>query len=498
MSEKEKIEIKYDIKKEVHQLLGKGAFFSVFEGRASKYKNDKLINDNEIIALKEISKDSDEEKLNSIYNELIVSTRLKNDNIVKLIECIDIDNKSYIAYEYCNGGDLRKYMDYFKNFDEELIQVIMSQIVNGLSELFQKDVVHHDIKPENILLKLFYNEENLTPESMEKYQIIKGILKSEEDRKKSEKNYVKNNLINNMYYNANKNMNRININNNYMMNINNNYQNQFNQNNFCPANNNNNPTIYYNNMINQNNFYMNNNTYYNNLNNNNYMNNNYYMNNNNNINNNNMNININNINNNNINDIKKEVELHFKESDFIKILKDLTEYKLSDFGLSKLRSEIRKQNIRGSLLYMSPELIKINSNLTDIENRKIDIWSLGVLAYELFFGKRPFEAFSLEELSQMYERGIYLINLNWTKEKKISKEFFLFLNMCLQKDPEKRANVLDLKKCDFLNLNVDYLEKMDQKEFKAYLKDTVLIKENQEGTVFSISINKNYAEELKK
>ena len=147
---------------------------------------------------------------------------------------------------------------------------------------------------------------------------------------------------------------------------------------------------------------------------------------------------------------------------------------------------------------MSPELIKINSNLTDIENRKIDIWSLGVLAYELFFGKRPFEAFSLEELSQMYERGIYLINLNWTKEKKISKEFFLFLNMCLQKDPEKRANVLDLKKCDFLNLNVDYLEKMDQKEFKAYLKDTVLIKENQEGTIFSISINKNYAEELEK
>ena len=104
---------------------------------------------------------------------------------------------------------------------------------------------------------------------------------------------------------------------------------------------------------------------------------------------------------------------------------------------------------------MSPELFKIDSNLTDIENRKLDIWALGILAYELFFGKRPFEAFSLDELSQMFDRGIYFIDLNLTKEKKISKEFFIFLNKCLQKDPINRANILELKECDFLNFNID-------------------------------------------
>ena len=149
-------------------------------------------------------------------------------------------------------------------------------------------------------------------------------------------------------------------------------------------------------------------------------------------------------------------------------------------------------------MWQSVIYVKTDSNLTDIENRKLDIWALGVLAYELFFGKRPFEAFSLEELSQMYERGLYQIDLSCTKEKKISKEFFLFLNKCLQKDPEKRANVLELKKSDFLNLNVDFLDKMNQTEFKAYLKDTVRTKNNQDGTIFYISINKNYAEEIKK
>ena len=589
MSENEKTEIKYDIKKEINQLIGKGAFSSVYKGKASKYRNGKLANDNEIIALKEIPINLDQETLASISNEIIISTKLKNDNIVRMIEWVDIQGKSYIAYEYCNGGDLRKYMDYFKTFDEGLIQTIMSQIVNGLSELFQKDVVHHDIKPENILLKLFYNEDNLSPESMKKYQKIKDILKYKEERPNIEENFFNNNnaqiqqvnnyqtninninnniypnnpnninnqgnmnnnnnmnnfmnnnsMYNNMNWNTNINMNMnnntFNNNNNYLMNANNNNcQNQLYQKNYYSANNFNNPAINYNNnLINQNNFCMNNNNYNNNMNNNtNYMNNNNFMNNNNinNINNmnNNMNINIdnnmnindnmninnwnNNINNNNFNNINNnnnymnaissannnnEKNFYFKEGDFINILKDSTEYKLSDFGLSKLKNEIKKRNLCGSPLYMSPELFKTDSNLTDIENRKLDIWALGVLAYELFFGKRPFEAFSLEELSQMYERGLYQIDLSCTKEKKISKEFFLFLNKCLQKDPEKRANVLELKKSDFLNLNVDFLDKMNQTEFKAYLKGTVRTKNNQDGTIFYISINKNYAEEIKK
>ena len=193
MSENEKTEIKYDIKKEINQLIGKGAFSSVYKGKASKYRNGKLANDNEIIALKEIPINLDQETLASISNEIIISSRLKNDNIVRMIDCVDIRGKSYIAYEYCNGGDLRKYMDYFKTFDEGLIQTIMSQIVNGLSELFQKDVVHHDIKPENILLKLFYNEDNLSPESMKKYQKIKDILKYKEERPNIEENFFNNN-----------------------------------------------------------------------------------------------------------------------------------------------------------------------------------------------------------------------------------------------------------------------------------------------------------------
>jgi serine/threonine protein kinase len=145
---------------------------------------------------------------------------------------------------------------------------------------------------------------------------------------------------------------------------------------------------------------------------------------------------------------------------------------------------------------MSPELFKMDSNITDIENRKLDIWALGILAYELFFGKRPFEAFSLDELSQMFEKGNYQIDLSLTKEEKISKEFFIFLTKCLQKDPINRANILELKNSDFLNLNIDFLEKMNSIEFENFLKDSAKIRKKDDKTIFIININEDYSKIL--
>ena len=683
---------------EIGQMIGKGAFSSVYKGKLITKKNNTKVKE-EIIALKQIPIDIDEETTRSINNEIIISSKLNNINIVRMIGLPEFKRDRYIAYEYCNGGDLRKYMDYFGAFDESLIQRIMMQLVNGLSELFQKDVVHHDIKPENILIKLCYELEN--PEKNKNFQIINELLKNKKNKKNpslinndvnnhglipnnnQNPNFINfnNNVPNNMYNNMN-NMMNMNTNNMYNnmnnnpMNMNNNTipmnnnvmgnntammdMNNFTLNNMNTMNNNLNPNMmqnmynntnqyqfqnnlnnnnnnninpnYNNNFVNQNNGYLNNNTMnnnipinntmngnmnnntmnsnipinntmngnmnnntmnsnmnnntmntnipinntmntnmpnnnivntnipnnninnniYNNINNeiynnnlcNNTMNNNFNNNNmfNNNINNNtnmimpnnnvnnlnnvtnnsmynnNINNNINNnnnnqniisnniINNNNLNcmqaeTINKDIKpkniinnLGFRESDFLKILKESTEYKLSDFGLSKLKSEIYKRNLCGSPLYMSPELFKIDSKLSDIENKKVDIWALGILAYELFFGKRPFEAFSIEELSQMHERGFYFIDLESTKEKKISKEFFKFLNRCLQKDPKKRANVLELKKGDFLNMDVDSSDKMDQAQFEKYLG----IKTKNNSSLFQISINLDYDEEFTK
>ena len=59
--------------------------------------------------------------------------------------------------------------------------------------------------------------------------------------------------------------------------------------------------------------------------------------------------------------------------------------KICDFGWS-ISSKAMRQTFCGTPLYVSPELLKRKSY-----NNKIDVWSVGVLTYELLFGRVPFE-----------------------------------------------------------------------------------------------------------
>src|SRR5262249_47563912 len=67
--------------------------------------------------------------------------------------------------------------------------------------------------------------------------------------------------------------------------------------------------------------------------------------------------------------------------------------KILDFGLAKLASEGTGQGMTeagqavGTVLYMSPEQLRGQA-----VNQRSDLWSLGVLAYELLSGVAPFQA----------------------------------------------------------------------------------------------------------
>ncbi|MFA7230049.1 MAG: protein kinase [Victivallaceae bacterium] len=70
--------------------------------------------------------------------------------------------------------------------------------------------------------------------------------------------------------------------------------------------------------------------------------------------------------------------------------------KLTDFGIAKtIDSEMTiSSDIMGSPAYMSPEAF-VNASKSD---QRSDIFSLGVLAYELFTGSKPFKGFTVTEI----------------------------------------------------------------------------------------------------
>jgi hypothetical protein len=169
--------------------------------------------------------------------------------------------------------------------------------------------------------------------------------------------------------------------------------------------------------------------------------------------------------NNSQNNQNNNIEKPMNRDEILKILKK-ARFKLSDFGLSKLKPNDSNRNEEanrcGSPLYMSPELFLMETSLMTVEDQKVDIWALGVLAYEMFYGRRPFEAGSIDQLSRMYAKGKYYLcseELNKVENniiikkiyKTISKEFVEFLNLCLQKNPKERATAVELTKTDFYN-----------------------------------------------
>jgi serine/threonine-protein kinase len=112
--------------------------------------------------------------------------------------------------------------------------------------------------------------------------------------------------------------------------------------------------------------------------------------------------------------------------------------KMLDFGISKAmrsRPEEKKltgQAVLGSPVYMSPEQLR---NAKDIDARA-DIWSIGIVAYELLSGKPPFDGDGVGEIfAAILEKDpVPLHSVNWRLPPEISD----IIAKCLQRKPEDR------------------------------------------------------------
>ena len=138
--------------------IGKGAFSKVY--LATK------IDTGERFAIKRIDKSFVNDKRYKKYlnNEIFILNNTKHENIIKYEGMKSTMNYLYLIFEYCNGGDLHsclsKYMDkYNKPFPEEIVQYIMKQIISGFVYLHGRQILHRDIKLENILVN-FKSEED--------------------------------------------------------------------------------------------------------------------------------------------------------------------------------------------------------------------------------------------------------------------------------------------------------------------------------------------------
>lgn len=91
--------------------------------------------------------------------------------------------------------------------------------------------------------------------------------------------------------------------------------------------------------------------------------------------------------------------------------------KLADFGWSNfLRPDTTRTTFCGTLDYLAPEMCQGGHH----HDHMVDIWSIGVLVYELLTGKSPFapkDASKLKDIERMTQQNIlvnfYIYNFNF-------------------------------------------------------------------------------------
>src|SRR5206468_3680911 len=131
---------------------------------------------------------------------------------------------------------------------------------------------------------------------------------------------------------------------------------------------------------------------------------------------------------------QQSVDRFTREIAILMVLADDT-LKLTDFGIAKDLdvTQLTEANCTvGTASYMSPEQCRGERNLT----YKSDLYSLGVVLYELLTGKKPFVADSVMDMFMMHVKGTFARPAHLIVD--IPKWLDTLVCQMLEKKPEQR------------------------------------------------------------
>lgn len=123
--------------------IGKGSYATVWKGRVES--------GDEAVAVKVISRQTITETA-QLRQEVEVLRRISHPNIVRFRDLKKSAAHYYLVLEYCAGGDLSQFVKTQGHVAEETARGFLTQIAAGLCVLHRENVLHRDLKPQNILL----------------------------------------------------------------------------------------------------------------------------------------------------------------------------------------------------------------------------------------------------------------------------------------------------------------------------------------------------------
>lgn len=138
-----KVSVEMFGKYQIQERIGRGSFATVYKARH--------VDLGRLAAIKVLDSNSDVTTLQRFQREARSIASMNHSNIIQIYDIGEEFGRLYIAMEYVDGGTLSKILKTASLSLEQKIKIAI-QIADGLQHAHEHNIIHRDIKPDNILM----------------------------------------------------------------------------------------------------------------------------------------------------------------------------------------------------------------------------------------------------------------------------------------------------------------------------------------------------------
>lgn len=131
---------------EINEIIGGGGMANVYLAR------DTILNRNVAIKVLRLEYANDDEFIARFRREAHSATSLSHPNIVNIYDVGEEENIYYMVMEHVDGMTLKQYIQTYGPVEVDDAVGITEQITAAIIHAHENDIVHRDIKPQNILI----------------------------------------------------------------------------------------------------------------------------------------------------------------------------------------------------------------------------------------------------------------------------------------------------------------------------------------------------------
>ncbi|QPC46300.1 Stk1 family PASTA domain-containing Ser/Thr kinase [Mangrovibacillus cuniculi] len=130
----------------IEKMIGGGGMANVY------LAHDMILDRDVAVKILRFDSSNEEEFIKRFQREAQAATSLAHSNIVSIYDVGEDDEIYYIVMEYVKGYTLKEYIQQNHPLSLTIAVHIMQQIVSAIDHAHEHNIIHRDIKPQNILI----------------------------------------------------------------------------------------------------------------------------------------------------------------------------------------------------------------------------------------------------------------------------------------------------------------------------------------------------------